>query len=145
MDDWMALGQCADLLPQKASTRAERQAATEGEEEPEDPLADALSQYEQDDGREPSFSEEFISSLSPVSTPGDYGTPSARSGRSGRGSPGSASASSRYSSRGRYEARTSVLKSDGGVAALSVENLLKRMESRMQEVEGAVSRADQAT
>ena len=145
MDDWRALGQCVDLMPQKPATRAERQAATQGEQEPEDSLADALNQYDDDDGREPSFSEEFITSLSPVSTPGNYGTPSARSGHGTRGSPGSASSSSRYSSRSRYEARTSVLKGDGGVAAVSVENLLRRMESRMESVESAVSRADQAT
>jgi hypothetical protein len=93
--------------------------------------------------RRQSFAEEFMSSLSPVrsdSSSPQAGLASARS-RGSAVSPGYSSP--RYTSR--FEARGSVLRSEGGVAVATVENLLVRMESRMQGVETSVTKNEKAT
>lgn len=134
MEDWAPLRECTKLLPK----RDERSSA-----EKETSIVDLLGMPTEEPQRRQSFAEEFMSSLSPVgsgssSPPAGFG--SARS-RGSAFSPGYASP--RYTSK--FEARSSVLRSEGGVAVATVENLLARMESRMQGLEASVGKTEKAT
>jgi hypothetical protein len=139
MEDWAALRDCDELLPGKRPAAAAVQAQAE-ERPAADPLAGLANEPDEPQRRQ-SFAEEFMSSLSPAaSTPGSARSRSRVSPTTSL-SPGSASA--RYSAR--FETRNTVLRSEGGVAAVSVENLLARMETRMEAVEATAARSDKAT
>jgi hypothetical protein len=130
MEDWAPLRECKELLPKQET--ADREWTGLDATLPDMPMPTEEPQRRQ------SFAEEFITSLSPVGP--------ATSPHTGYGSRNSAVSSGYTSPRysNRIEARTSVLRSQGGVAVTSVENLLSRMESRMQAVETAAEKNDKA-
>jgi hypothetical protein len=130
MEDWAPLRECKELLPKQET--ADREWSGLDASLPDIPMPTEEPQRRQ------SFAEEFITSLSPVGP--------ATSPHTGYGSRNSAVSSGYTSPRysNRIEARTSVLRSQGGVAVTSVENLLARMESRMQAVETAAEKNDKA-